>query len=165
MVPIREDADACGAPGYDGGMWKPLLLISLLLPVAALRMAWRVARARGDGSGGRACAVVSLGGEVQARLAEPEGGGVAAWAVRVGVGNQPGSLRYLRVGKRIFQTDQARFEGPEAAEIVARLKVPGEFVLEWAAGPDGAKRGGLYETGNFAERAETCETWITGRRA
>ncbi len=153
-------------------MWKPLLLVSLLLPVAALPMAWRVERELGDGPGARACAVVALGGEVRARLAEPEGGGqgepegggVAAWAVRVGVGNQPGSLRYLRIGTRIFQTDRARFEGAEAAEIVARLKRPGVFVLEWAARPDGAKRGGLYQTGNFAERAQACETWIAGRR-
>ncbi len=146
-------------------MWKPLLLISLLLPVAALPMAWRVARELGVGTTGRACAVVSLGGELRARLAEQGQNKTAAWAVHVGVGNQPGSLRYLRVGKRIFQTAEARFEGAEAAEIVARLKVPGEFVLEWAARPDGAKRGGLYATGNFAERAETCETWMTGRRA
>ncbi len=157
-------------------MWKPLLLVSLLLPAAALPMAWRVARESGDGPGGRACAVISLGGELRARLAEPEAGGlgepedgspgesVAAWAVRVGVGNQPGSLRYLRIGTRIFQTDRARFEGAEAAEIVARLKRPGVFVLEWAARPDGAKRGGLYQTGNFAERAQACEAWITGRR-
>ncbi len=145
-------------------MWKPLLLISLLLPVAALPMAWRVERELGDGSGGRACAVVSLGGELRARLAEQGQNKTAAWAVHVGVGNQPGSLRYLRVGKRIFQTAEARFEGPEAAEIVARLKVPGEFVLEWAASPGGAKRGGRYATGNFAEPAEFCETWMTGRR-
>ncbi len=145
-------------------MWKPLLLISLLLPAAALPMAWRVERVLGDGPGARACAIVALTGELRARLTEPEAGGVAAWAVRVGVGNQLGSLRYLRIGTRIFQTDQARFEGAEAAEIVARLKAPGEFVLEWAARPGGAKRGGLHGTGNFAERAETCETWMTGRR-
>ncbi len=145
-------------------MWKPLLLISLLLPVAALPMAWRVARELGDGPGGRACAVVSLGGELRARLAERGQNKTAAWAVRVGVGNQPGSLRYLRIGKRIFQTDREKFEGAEAAEIVARLKLPGRFVLEWAASPDGAKRGGLYQTGKFAERAQACETWITGRR-
>ncbi len=141
-------------------MWKPLLLISLLLPVAALPMAWRVERELGAGPGGRSCSVVALTGELRARLAEPD----LAWAVGVGVGNQPGSLRYLRVEKRIFQTAEARFEGAEAAEIVARLKLPGVFVLEWAAGPDGAKRGGLYATGNFAERAEACETWLTGRR-
>ena len=149
-------------------MWKPLLLVSLLLPVAALPMAWRVEREPGDGTSGRACAVVSLGGELRARLSEPEPGGpgesTAAWAVGVGVGNQPGSLRYLRVGKRIFQTAEARFEGAEAAEIVARLKLPEVFVLEWAAGPDGAKRGGLYKTGNFAERAQACEFWMKGRR-
>ena len=146
-------------------MWKPLLLISLLSPVAALPMAWRVERELGDGPGGRACAVVSLGGEVRARLADVEEGGAAVWVVRVGVGNQPGSLRYLRVGKRIFQTVEARFVGAEAAAIVARLKAPGEFVLEWAARPGGAKRGGLHGTGNFAERAESCETWLRGRRA
>ena len=145
-------------------MWKPLLLISLLLPAAALPMAWRVERVPGDRPGARACVVIGLTGALRARLAEPEAGGTAAWTVRVGVGNQPGSLRYLRLGKRIFQTAEARFDGAEATEIVARLKRPGEFVLEWAAGPDGAKRGGLYATGNFAEQAETCETWITGRR-
>ncbi len=149
-------------------MWKPLLLISLLLPVAALPMAWRVERDAGAAQGGRSCAVVALTGELRARLAEPEegvpGASGPAWTVGVGVGNQPGSLRYLRVEKRIFQTAEERFEGAEAAEIVARLKLPGVFVLEWAAGPDGAKRGGLYATGNFAERAEACETWITGRR-
>ena len=155
-------------------MLKPLLLVLTLMPVAALPMAWRVEREAGSGPGERSCAVISLGGEVRAGLAErgqagPEDGGqgesAAAWAVRVGVDNQPGSLRYLRIGKRIFQTDKERFDGAEAAEIVARLKAPGVFVLEWAARPDGAKRGGLYETGNFAERAEACETWMTGRRA
>lgn len=146
-------------------MLKPLLLISLLLPVAALPMAWRVVRESGHEPGGRACAVVALANELRARLAEPERGGAAAWEVRVGVGNQPGSLRYLRVGRRIFQTDRENFEGAEAAEIVVRLKRPGEFVLEWFAQPDAAKRGGRYETGNFAEGAEACETWMTGRRA
>ncbi len=141
-------------------MWKPLLLVSLLLPAAALPMAWRVEREPGDGPDERSCSVVALTGELRARLAEQD----HAWTVRIGVGNQPGSLRYLRVGKRIFQTAEARFEGAEAAEIVARLKIPEVFVLEWAAGSGGAKRGGLYATGNFAERAETCETWITGRR-
>ncbi len=144
-------------------MLKPLFLISLLLPVAGLPMAWRMERELDGGPGARACAVVSLGGEVRARLFEREGG-AAAWAVRVGVDNQPGSLRYLRIGKRIFQTDQARFEGDEAAEIVARLKLPGDFVLEWAAGPGGAKRGGLYQVGNFAAQAEACEIWLAGRR-
>ncbi len=136
------------------------MLKPLLLPVAALPMAWRVERVLGDGPGERSCSVVALTGELRARLAEPD----LAWAVRVGVGNQPGSLRYLRVGKRIFQTAEARFEGAEAAEIVARLKLPDVFVLEWAVGPEGAKRGGLYATGNFAASAETCEAWIAGRR-
>ena len=145
-------------------MLKPLLLVLMLLPVAALPMAWRVEREAGSGPSERSCTVVSLGGELRARLAEGEGGGTAVWAVRLGVDNQPGSLRYLRVGKRIFQTDKARFGGAEAAEIVARLKLPEVFVLEWAAGPGGAKRGGLYQTGNFAEHAETCETWLTGKR-
>ncbi len=149
-------------------MLKPLLLISLLLPVSALPMAWRVERELGSGPGGRSCSVVALTGELRARLAEPgeggPGGSEPVWSVRVGVGNRPASLRYLRLGKRIFQTAEARFEGAEAAEIVVRLKLPGEFVLEWAAGPGGAKRGGLYATGNFAEGAEACETWMTGRR-
>jgi hypothetical protein len=145
-------------------MWKPLLLISMLLPVAALPMAWRVEREPGDGPGTRACAVVAMTGEVRAWLTEAEGGGTVTWEVRVGVDNQPGSLRYLRVGKRIFQTAEALFVGAEAAEIVARLKLPGDFVLEWAARPGGAKRGGLYRTGNFAAQAETCETWMAGRR-
>ena len=133
--------------GLPRGMsfWHPVCLISTgcgigMLPwfpgtwasLAALPMAWRVERELGPGPGGRACAVVSLGGELRARLAEPEEGGPGdsepAWAVRVGVGNQPGSLRYLRLGKRIFQTAEARFEGAEAAEIVARLKPPCQVV-------------------------------------
>jgi hypothetical protein len=146
-------------------MWKPLVLISLLLPAAALPMPWRVEREADDATGARTCAVVALTGELRAHLVEPERGGAAAWEVRVGIGNQPGSLRYLRVARRIFQTDRENFEGVEAAEIVVRLKQPGEFVLEWFAQPDSAKRGGLYETGNFAEGAEACETWMTGRRA
>jgi hypothetical protein len=145
-------------------MWKPLLLISMLLPIAALPMAWRVEREPGDGPGTRACAVVALTGEVRVRLTEAKSGGAAAWAVWVGVDNQPGSLRYLRVGKRIFQTAEERFDGAEAAEIVARLKLPSDFVLEWAAGPGGIKRGGLYQTGKFAEQAEACESWIAGRK-
>ncbi len=96
-------------------MWKPLLLISMLLPAAALPMAWRVEREPGDGPGTRACAVVALTGEVRVRLTEAKSGGAAAWAVWVGVDNQPGSLRYLRVGKRIFQTAEERFDGAEAA--------------------------------------------------
>lgn len=145
-------------------MWKPLLLILLLLPVAALPMAWRIERVPGAAAGDRSCTVISLFGAVRARLSAQGRAGAPAWVVRVGEDNQPGSLRYLRIGKRIFQTDRERFQGAEAAEIVARLKMPGSFAFEWAAQPGYAKHAGLYETGNFAEQAAICEDWMTGTR-
>ena len=58
--------------------------------------------------------------------------------MRVGSDNQPGSLRYLRVNERFFQTDEPNFRGAEAAAIVELLKTPGEFAFEWAQRPDEA---------------------------
>ena len=89
---------------------------------------------------------------------------MAAWTVIVGHGNTPGSLRYLRIGKAIYTSGRPRFRDSEAGEIVARLRLPGEFVFEWAQGPDQAKRGGLFGTGDFAAKAAICEGWVGGTR-
>ncbi len=141
----------------------------LLRQIAGLPMAWRIERAVGPESGDKSCLVISMGGEVRARLSEEGRGKAAAWSLSVGFDNQPGSLRYLRIGKRYFQNAEASFRGAEAEEIVARLKLPGEFVFEWVQRPDDAKRGhtkrgGLYGTGDFAAKAAACEDWMTGAR-
>ncbi len=141
----------------------------LLRQIAGLPMAWRIDRGADPASGDKSCLVISMGGEVRARLIEEGRGKAAAWSLSVGFDNQPGSLRYLRIGKRYFQNAEASFRGAEAEEIVARLKSPGKFVFEWAQRPDdakrgGAKRGGLYGTGDFAAKAAACEDWMTGAR-
>ena len=61
---------------------------------------------------------------------------------------------------RVMEGWIAHFRGAEAEEIVRVLKSPGEFAFEWAKRPDGAKRGGLYGTGDFAAKAATCERWV-----
>jgi hypothetical protein len=127
---------------------------------AAVSMVWRIDRHTDDGSGAKSCMVASWGRDVTARLSKPPGAKAATWSVRVGYDNQPGSLRYLRIERKIYTTDANRFLGREAEEIVARLKAPGEFAFEWAARPDFAKRQGLFETGDFAAKAAECERWI-----
>ncbi len=142
----------------------------LLRQIAGIPMAWRIERVADPASGDKSCLVISMGGEVRARLSEEGRAKAAAWSLRVGFDNQPGSLRYLRIGKRYFQSAEESFRGAEAEEIVERLKSAGEFVFEWAQRPGnanqgGVKRGGLYGTGDFAAKAAACEAWMKGTRA
>ena len=145
-----------GLPETDGA--GPLRRID------AIPMAWRIDRESGAASGHKSCSVISLGGDVTARLSKDRRAKTAAWSVTVGFDNQPGSLRYLRINKTIYQTDKDSFRGSEAAEIVARLKSPGEFAFEWAKRPDYVKRPGLFGTGGFAAKAAECERWMKGTR-
>ncbi len=154
---------AAAAALPDGGR------AGLLRQIAGVPMAWRIERVTDPASGDKTCLVISMGGEVRARLSEEGPAKAAAWSLRVGFDNQPGSLRYLRIGKRYFQSAEDSFRGAEAEEIVARLKSPGEFVFEWAQRPGnanrgGTKRGGLYGTGDFAAKAAACEAWMKGTR-
>lgn len=133
----------------------------LMRQIDAIPMIWRIDREIGSASGHKSCFVVSLGRDVIVRLFK-ETHARTTWTVRVGFDNQPGSIRYLRINKRYFQTDQPSFRGAEAEEIVAFLKLPGEFAFEWAQRPNDAKRPGLFGTGNFAAKLAECERWITG---
>ena len=135
-----------------------------LRQIRGLPMAWRIDREVDPATGDRSCIVISLGGNVSARLFKERRAKTASWSVRVGRDNQPGSLRYLRIERRYFQTDQPDFRGAEADAIVELLKSPGEFVFEWGQRPDYAKRTGLFGTGDFAARAAECERWINGTR-
>ena len=132
--------------------------------IRGLPMAWRIDREIDPVTGDRSCAVISFGGHVSARLVKERRAKTASWSVRVGRDNQPGSLRYLRIDRRYFQTDEPDFRGAEADAIVGLLKSPGEFVYEWGQRPDYAKRTGLFGTGDFAARAAECERWIDGTR-
>ncbi len=138
--------------------------VGLLRQIAGVPMAWRIERVADPASGDKTCLVISMGGEVRARLSEEGRAKAAAWSLSVGFDNQPGSLRYLRIGKRYFQNAEESFRGAEAEEIVARLKRPGDFVFEWAQRPGHTKRGGLYGTGDFAAKAAACEAWMKGTR-
>jgi hypothetical protein len=131
---------------------------------AEIPMSWTVQQRIDPATESRTCLVVSRGRDVTARLARERGAKTAAWAVIVGYGNSPGSLRYLRIGKAVYTSDEPSFRGNVAAKIVERLKSPGEFVFEWAQAPNHAKRGGLYETGDFAAKAAKCEGWLRGTR-
>lgn len=128
--------------------------------IDAVPMTWRVERRSGPEAGAKSCRVISLGGNVTARLSKPRGASAGTWSVRVGYDNQPGSLRYLRIDKKYFQTDRPSFRGGDAAEIVELLKTSGVFVFEWGKRPDYSKRGGLFSTGDFAAKAAQCERWI-----
>ncbi len=127
-------------------------------------MSWAVEQGIDSATGDRFCLVVSRGRNVTARLTQESGAGTAAWTVIVGHNNSPGSLRYLRIGKAYYTSDRPSFRGGEAKEIMGRLRSPGEFAFEWAQRPNHAKRGGLFETGNFAAKAAECERWIRGTR-
>lgn len=137
-----------------------------VIPAAVIPMSWRVERVIDPDSGLKTCRVVSLGGDVIARLSRERGQGrEAVWSVLVGVDNRPGSLRYLRIEEKIFQTAEASFRGAAAADIVARLKAPATFVFEWIQDFDEAKRGGLFGAGDFAAKAADCEAWLLGIKA
>ena len=132
--------------------------------IAKIPMSWAVEQVIDSATGDRLCLVVSLGRDVTARLTQERGAVTAAWTVIVGYENSPGSLRYLRIGRSVYTSDEPSFRGGEAEEIVARLSSPDEFVFEWAQAPNQAKRGGLYKTGDFAAKAAKCEGWIRGTR-
>ncbi len=142
-----------------------LQLLDMTVParqIDEIPMSWQIARAGNPATGDRRCTIVSLGGDVTADLSRGEDSGTASWSLRVGFGNQPGSLRYIRINKRYYTTDEESFHGTEAREIVEQLRLPGEFAFEWAKAPDHAKHPGLFGTGNFAVRAASCEAWVTG---
>lgn len=133
-------------------------------PARALAMAWRVERRTHFGSRAKNCMVVSLGENVAVRFFKEPTSARPSVSVRIGFDNQPGSLRYLRVNRKVFQSNKDSFAGPVADDIVERLKLPGEFAFEWAKRPDYAKRQGLFGTGDFAARAEECLRWLDGKR-
>ncbi len=83
----------------------------LLRQIATIPMAWRIERVADPASGDKTCLVISMGGEVRARLSEEGRAKAAAWSLSVGFDNQPGSLRYLRIGKRYFQNAEDSFRG------------------------------------------------------
>ena len=137
---------------------------NLLRQIDAISMTWRIHRETGSASGHKSCLVIARGGDVIVRLFKERQAKTRTWSVRVGLDTQPGSLRYLRMNTRYFETDQQSFRGTEADEIVELLKSPGEFVFEWAQRPDRSKRGGLFGTGDFAAKAAECERWLNGPR-
>ena len=104
----------------------------------------------------RTCRISSTRGNVRIEMAADR---LSVW---VGIDNQPGSLRYLRINRDMFVSSDDRFSGDEAARIVERLRRPGEVSFEWAARPNWAKRQGLFKTGNFATRLEACKSWLGG---
>jgi hypothetical protein len=133
---------------------------NILRQVGAIPMTWRIRWESGAAPGHKSCFIISRGGDVTVRLFKQGQTTTPIWSVRVGFDNQPGSLRYLRINKRYFQTDQQSFRGAEAGEIVALLKTPGVFAFEWAQRSDHAKRPGLFGTGDFASKAAACERWL-----
>ena len=132
--------------------------------VGALPMAWRVERQTLFGSGGKACVVVSIRKNVTVRFFKKQTAARTSVSVRIGFDNQPASLRYLRVNRKVFQSDKSSFVGSVANDIVEQLKLPGVFAFEWAKRPDFGKRQGLFGTGDFAARAEECLSWLAGKR-
>ncbi len=133
----------------------------LMRPVDAIPMAWRIDR--GSAAGEPAiCAVVSLGGDVNALLRKGEPGDALAWSVAIGAGSEPNSVHYLRIGRQIFQTSGEEFGAADSRRIVEALKSPGEVAFEWFQRPGFIKRQGLFATGDFAARAAKCERWMTG---
>ena len=129
-----------------------------------LQMLWRIQKVGQLQSEGRSCTVTSLGNDIVAQLSHEPGHEEPAWSVVVGYDNAPKSLRYLRVDREIFVTDEVSFRGPEAEEIVTLLRKPGEFSFEWARDPDYAKQQGLFGTGDFADKAAACADWVSRDR-
>jgi len=137
---------------------------SPLRHIAAAPMTWRIDREAGSESGHENCFVFSRGGDVIARLSRARQAKTTTWSVLIGFDNQPGSLRYVRINKKYYTTDEQSFRGPEADEIVGLLKSPGELAFEWFKSPDYSKRQGLFGTGDFAGKAAECERWMDGLR-
>jgi hypothetical protein len=129
----------------------------------AAPMAWRVERGA-VASGERVCRVLSQHRHVTVSFAAVAGAQPAV-TVEVGFDNTPGSLRYLRINREVFQTDRSRFDGAVAADIVRRLAASGEFAVEWEKGPRWTRHHGLYSTGDFAAKADACRHWLRGEPA
>lgn len=131
------------------------------MPAAdAAQAGWTTERAVLPG-GGRACTVISTRGDLRTRVEQHSGLARLVMHVKVGRNNQPGSLSYLRIDRRMYQTDEERFTGAEAEDIIGRLATSDEFVVEWFR-RGFAKRGGLYRTGRFGEAMRACRAWVTG---
>lgn len=152
----------------------PRIALAAVLSVAALlyqapradamiAMSWTLESKVDPATGGKSCTISSLGGDITAHLSLDPQNKTAIWTVMIGFDNQPGSVRYLRIDGKPFQTAEVSFQGPEADDIVARLitPTPGLFFFEWIKGPNEIERGGLYSAGNFAARASLCEAWLS----
>jgi hypothetical protein len=147
-----------------------MIMIALALGIlpaegaSELQMIWRVQKVGQLPPEDKSCFVASLGNDIVARLSRDTGDDELSWSIFVGYDNSPNSLRYLRVGREIYVTDEEFFRGPEAEEIVLLLKNPGEFSFEWARNPDYAKQQGLFGTGDFAAKAAACADWMSRDR-
>ena len=122
--------------------------------VDAMPMVWSYERL--SSAEQRACRISSVGGDIRVEVARDR---ITVW---VGINNQPGSLRYLRINRNMFVSSQDGFIDDEAVEIIKRLRQPGEVAFEWAAKPNYAKRQGLFGTGDFAAKLDACKTWLGG---
>ncbi len=138
----------------------PANATGLLHAIKAIPMTWRIDRRAAGSDDMKSCILATWRGAVTLRL-QAVGAG-AVWTVTIGVDSEPKSLRYLRVNRKIFTSQDPSFVGGEAADIVARLKEPGEIAFEWAERGTHAKRQGLVGIGDFAVKAAACETWVKG---
>lgn len=148
------------------GLLSVLSVLQVTEPIAvrALPMIWQIERGSNLKTGDKTCRIFSLGKNVSVLFRKTGAAARPLVSVKVGFDNQPASLRYLRVNRKIFQTEQDTFVDGEAEDIVGRLQQPGEFSFEWAKRPGYAKRQGLFGTGNFAASAAHCSDWLAGTR-
>ena len=104
---------------FTAATFAALLLAAGTVPpqeISNIPMAWQITQGINPSTGNRHCTVVSLGGDVTAGLSQEENAGPALWSVRVGFGNQPGSLRYIRINRQYYTTDKESFRGKAALQ-------------------------------------------------
>ena len=104
-------------------------LLSQASPAAAMiAMSWSLESRVDPATGDKSCLITSLGGDITARLSLDSQAKTMTWSVMIGFGNQPGSVRYLRIDGEVFQNAEASFQGDVADDIVARLIFAGADV-------------------------------------
>lgn len=121
---------------------------------------WTTSRENGEASGNQSCFVHSPGFDVMVHYFKHPSRAAPLLSVSVGYDNYPGSFQYLAVDGQRFSTSEDRFDGREAAEIIAAIRSGTTLAFEWSEWPNYQKHEGRVSLSGASARLDQCEAWL-----